>query len=63
MSDSGGGGKQFTDEIKSEAVDVAKEVTDQVGQMVEQGVQSITGTQLTPQQIQQKEQDRQEKLL
>ena len=59
----GGGVKQFTDEIEQATNEVAKDVKDAVGQTIEQGVQSVAGTQLTPQQIQQKELDRQKGLL
>lgn len=62
MSDSGGGIKQFTDEVEQVATDVAKDVKDSVGQAIEQGVQSVAGTQLTPQQLQQKELERQKQL-
>ena len=69
MSDSGSGGGQFASEMKSAVVEAVKDTKDAVGEMVEQGVQSISGTNLTPQQIQAKQQsdqkieiDRQKKL-
>lgn len=62
MADSGSGVKQFTEEMGQAASEVTKDVRDNVGQMIEQGVQSIAGKQLTPQQLQQKELERQKKL-
>lgn len=62
MSDLGGGQNQFAGEMKQAAQEVVQDVKDQVGQAIEQGVQSITGQQLTPQQIQQKEEEKQKKL-
>lgn len=56
------GAKQFTGEIKEAAGEVAKDVKDTVGEMIEQGVQSVTGTTLTPQQIQQKQIDDQKQI-
>jgi len=53
---------QFKDEVEQTAGEVARDVKDEVGQMVEQGIQSIVGTQLTPQQIQQKQVDDQKKI-
>lgn len=41
---------------------VIKPVVDEVGKAIEQGVQSVIGSQLTPGQLQQKELDRQKKL-
>lgn len=58
----GDGIKQFSDEMEQAATDVAKDVKDEVGQMIEQGVQSVAGKQLTPQQIQQKQVEEQKKL-
>lgn len=58
----GGGVKQFTDEMEQAATDVARDVKDEVGQMIEQGVQSVTGPKLTPQQLQQKQLDEQKRL-
>ena len=57
MSDSGSVGSQFVGEMKSTVAEVAKDVKDTVGEMIEQGVQSVASPQLTPQQIQQKQQD------
>lgn len=48
--------------MRQATAEVAKDVKDQVGQMIEQGAQSVAGKQLTPQQIQQKELERQKKL-
>lgn len=48
--------------MRQATAEVVKDVKDQVGQMIEQGVQSVAGKQLTPQQIQQKELERQKKL-
>lgn len=62
MADSGSGISQATEEVVQAAGEVAKDVKDSTGQMVEQGVQSIVGTQLTPQQIQQKQQEDQKNL-
>lgn len=55
MNDSGSGGGQFVSEMKSTVAEVAKEVKDAVGEMIEAGVQSVSVPQLTPQQIQQKQ--------
>lgn len=55
MNDSGGGGNQFASEMKTAVTEVAKDVKDAVGEMIEVGVQSVSATQLTPQQIQQKQ--------
>lgn len=65
MSDSGGGGIQQASEMVTQtAREVAADVKDAVGEMVEQGVQSVTGGQpLDPQQVQQKEQERQKNLV
>lgn len=49
-------------DIAQAAGEVAKDVKDSVGQAIEQGVQSVTGTQLTPQQIQQKQLEDQKKI-
>lgn len=57
MSDSGSGGGQFAGEIKTAVAEVAKDVKDAVGEMIEAGVQSVAGSPLTPQQIQQKQQE------
>lgn len=64
MSDSGGSNiQQASEEVAQTAREVVSDVKDAVGEMVEQGVQSVIGNQLTPQQIQQKEADRQKQLL
>ena len=47
--------RQFKDEIVETTGEIAKDVKDSVGEALEQGVQSVVGTQLTPQQIQQKQ--------
>lgn len=52
----------MVDGFTQAATEVAKDVKDEVGQMIEQGVQSVIGTKLTPQQLQQKELERQKKL-
>mgnify|MGYP001566856090 CR=1 FL=1 len=62
MADGASGVKQFAEELGQAAGEVTKDVKDSVGEALEQGVQSVTGTQLTPQQIQQKETERQKKL-
>lgn len=62
MADGVGGVKQFAEELGQTAGEVVKDIKDSVGEVLEQGVQSVTGTQLTPQQIQQKETERQKKL-
>lgn len=54
---------KFTDETQETIKEVAEDIKDEVGQMVEQGIQSITGTQLTPQQIQQKQVNDQKKIM
>lgn len=61
MADGGGTG-QFGDEVKQAVAEVAKDVKDSVGEMIEQGVQSVAGPTLTPQQIQQKQLADQKKL-
>lgn len=70
MSDSGSRVKQFTEEVEQATNEVAKDVKDSVGEAIEQGIQSVTGTPLTPQQInnlriaeQAKQQDDQKKLV
>ena len=55
MADSGNAVKQFTGEVAQAAGEIVKDVKDSVGGALEQGVQSVVGTQLTPQQIQQKQ--------
>lgn len=62
MADSGGGLKQFTEEMEQAGREVVRDVKDDFGEMIEQGIQSVAGTTLTPQQIQQKQQDEQKKL-
>lgn len=52
MSDSGSG-NQFGGEVIEDFKEVAKDVKDEVGQAIEQGVQSVVGKTPTPQQIQQ----------
>lgn len=61
MSDSGGGAKQFASEMVQAVKDVGSDVKDEMGQIIEQGAQSITSPQLTPQQQQQKQQSDQQK--
>lgn len=63
MSDSGSGGGQFVSEMKSTVAEVAKDVKDAVGESIEQGVKSVVGPQLTPQQIQQKQTDEAKQLV
>lgn len=53
---------QFADETAETVREIAQDVKDEVGQMVEQGIQSIAGTQLTPQQIQQKQAEDQKEI-
>lgn len=62
MSDSSSGVKQFGEEVIETTSEVAKDVKDEVGQIIEQGAQSVAGTQLTPQQLQQQKQEEQKKL-
>lgn len=62
MNDSGSGGNQFASEMKSTVTEVAKDVKDAVGEMIEEGVQSAVGSQLTPQQLQQKQLEDQREL-
>lgn len=62
MANSGNRIGDFTDEMEQATGEVVSEVKDAVGEMIEQGVQSITGKQLTPQQIQQKQADNQKEL-
>ncbi len=64
MSDLGGGGpKNFAGEMKVAAGEAVRDFKDQVGQALEQGVQSVAGKQLTPQQIQQKREEEQKRLI
>lgn len=62
MADGGSAVKQFAEETTEVAKEVVKDVKDSVGQALEQGVQSVIGTQLTPQQIQQKQLEDQKKI-
>lgn len=67
MADSGNKIGQFRDEMEQAASQLAKDVKDEVGQMIEQGVQSIAGPKLTPQsfdsaQDKQKQLDEQKRL-
>lgn len=48
--------------MKSTVAEVARDIKDAVGEMIEQGAQSVTAPQLTPQQIQQKQQQDQKDL-
>lgn len=57
-----GGIKQATQELAQTVKAVAGEAVDAVGEMIEQGVQSVVGTQLTPQQIQQQQLEDQKKI-
>ncbi|MCL4365763.1 hypothetical protein M1437_00875 [Patescibacteria group bacterium] len=52
---------KFSDEIQETTGEIAQDAKDSVGEMIEQGMQSVTGSQLTPQQIQQKQQEDQKK--
>ena len=61
MSDSGGGIQQASEEVVQTAGEVAQEVKDAVGESIEQGVQSVVGPKLTPQQIQQQQIEKQQK--
>ncbi len=54
---------QFQDEMEQTGEEVVRDVKDSVGQALEQGVQSVVGTPLTQQQIQQKQQDEQKKII
>lgn len=62
MADSGGAVKQFSEEITQTTGEITKDVKDSLGQAIEQGAQSIVGTQLTPQQLQQRQQEDQKNL-
>ena len=55
MSDSGGGVGQFVGEIKSAAAETLTDAKDGIGEAIEQGAQSVTNPNPTPQQIQQKQ--------
>jgi hypothetical protein len=63
MSDSGSGGNQFVAEAAQTVKEVAGDVNDAVGEMVEQGVQSTFSSAPTPQQVQQKQQQDQADLV
>ncbi len=63
MSDSGSGGGQLASELGETVKEVASEVKDAVGEMIEQGVQSVAGPTLTAQQVQQKQQEDQKHLV
>ncbi len=52
---------QFQDEIEQTSNEVTEDAKDSVGEAIEQGVQSIVGPQLTPQQQQEKQQQDQKK--
>ncbi len=62
MADSGNAIGQFTDEVEQATTEVAKDVKDSVGEAIEQGVQTTFGPKLTPQQIQQKQAEDQQKM-
>lgn len=62
MANSAGKVGQFTDEMEQATSEVAQDVKDSVGEMIEQGVQSVAGPTLTPQQLQQKQLEEQKKL-
>ncbi len=54
---------QFQDELEQTGGEVVQDIKDSVGEAIEQGVQSVVGTPLTQQQIQQKQQDEQKKIM
>lgn len=54
---------QFREEVQETAGEVVKDVKDSVGQMIEQGIQSVKAPQLTPQQVQQKQLEDQKNLV
>ena len=54
---------KFSDELEQTATEVAKDFKDAVGEAIEQGVQSVSAPILTPQQIQQKQQEDQKDLV
>ncbi len=63
MSDSGNNGIQGAVEEMAQATgEVAKDVKDSVGEMIETNVQTAVGTPPTPQQIQQKQAEDQQKI-
>lgn len=53
---------QFRDELEQTVTEVATDVKDSAGEAIEQGVRSVVGAQLTPQQIQQKMEEEQKQL-
>lgn len=61
MADSRSGIQQASEEVTQGLGEVAKDVKDSVGEAIEQGVQSVAGPKLTPQQIQQQQQEIQKK--
>ena len=61
MADGGSGIQQASEEVIETAREVAGDAKDAVGEAIEQGVQSVVGPKLTPQQIQQKQQEDQKK--
>lgn len=69
MANTGNRIGDFTDEVEEATNEVAQDVKDSIGEMIEQGVQSVLGSHLTPQQInnptaseQQREVEEQKKL-
>ncbi len=62
MADSGSVMGQFSDEMEQVATETVGEVKDAIGEAIEVGVQSVTNTNLTPQQIQQRQQEEQAKI-
>ena len=63
MVDGGASGiKQVTEETAQAVGEIAKDVKDAVGEMIEQNVQTAVGPKLTPQQVQQKQQEDQKNL-
>ncbi len=62
MADGGVAVKQFAGEMGKATSEVVKEAKDEIGKAIEAGVQSVVGTQLTSQQIQQKQAEEQQKL-
>lgn len=63
MADGGNVIGKFSDEIEQVASEVVQDVKDETGQLIEQGIQSVMGTPLTPQQIQQRQQEERKKEL
>ena len=53
---------KFADELEQPVKEAGEEIKDSVGEAIEQGVQSVVGPQLTPQQIQQRKQEDQVRL-